>query len=109
MRKIRILVYNGDADPSVPYQGIEDWIGDFEARGLLKKSSPWSPWRVNGSSAAPVAGSIVKYAVPGSTMDFSFALVRLAGHTVPTFQPEAALALISNFLGAGQGPSIIYV
>jgi carboxypeptidase C (cathepsin A) len=108
MRRIRILVYNGDADPSVPYQGIEDWIGNFQARGLLKASSPWSPWRVNGSSAGPVAGSIVKYAVPGSAMDFSFALVRLAGHTVPTFQPEAALTMISSFLGAGQGSPIIY-
>lgn len=100
MKKIRILVYNGDADPSVPYQGIEDWIRGFEAQGILSKSKPWRPWQVNGAPGAAVAGSIATYAVPGSASEFSFALVRLAGHEVPTYMPEAALTMLSSFIGA---------
>ena len=32
--KIRILIYNGDADSCVPYKGNAEWIADIEATGL---------------------------------------------------------------------------
>jgi len=99
MKNIRILIYNGDADASVPFQGIEDWVSDFETQGVLKKTKPWRPWRMNASSTAPVAGSITTYAVTRSELDFSFVLLRLAGHEVPQYRPEAALTMLTNFIG----------
>eukprot|EP00493_Phyllostaurus_siculus_P003763 UN03778 len=29
-KKIRVMIYNGDADACVPYIGNEEWIGDLE-------------------------------------------------------------------------------
>eukprot|EP00658_Telonema_sp_P-2_P025438 TRINITY_DN20245_c0_g1_i1.p1 TRINITY_DN20245_c0_g1~~TRINITY_DN20245_c0_g1_i1.p1 ORF type:complete len:216 (+),score=45.69 TRINITY_DN20245_c0_g1_i1:143-790(+) len=95
-RKIRILVYNGDSDPSVPFAGDEEWIGSLVKRRVLEVTSSWAPWRATKGGA--VSGSITKMTAPRSGKDFNFITVRLAGHTVPTFQPQAALAMISRFL-----------
>ena len=48
------------------------------------------------------------YDVPGKTFsakgpDFAFLTIRLAGHMVPTFQPEAALAFFGAFV-EGKSP-----
>lgn len=101
-QKMRIMIYNGDADACVPYIGNEEWINDLELQGVLKEESAWAPWFT--SNKASPAGYVTKYSVPGSTFDFSFLTVRLAGHMVPQFQPEAGLKLFSSFL---QGPSVI--
>jgi len=104
-QRIRILIYNGDADPSVPYNGIEYWINDFVNKKILKKVGSWKPWHLNSSKNSPVAGSITKYKARGplhADADFVFALVRLAGHEVPQFQPQASLTLIKNFINEGR-------
>ena len=54
-----------------------------------------------GSQKAP-AGYVTTYSVPGKTFpskgpDAAFLTIRLAGHMVPTFQPEAALAFIARY------------
>jgi hypothetical protein len=46
IKKLRILIYNGDADSCVPYKGNEEWITDLETQGLLKEDTPWRPWCV---------------------------------------------------------------
>lgn len=97
--KLRVLVYSGDADPCVPYLGTEEWVGQLEEQGILDEQAPWTPWFVSGG-AAP-AGYITRYAAAGSKTDFSFATVRLAGHMVPQFQPEAGLQLLADFLEGG--------
>merc|ERR1712228_471781 len=74
-----------------------EWIGELEDQGILKESRPWSPWFANTSSTSP-AGYVTEYAVNGSVQTLSFATIRLAGHMVPQFQPEAALAMISRWL-----------
>lgn len=105
-----IMVYNGIADPSVPFQGDEEWIGDLVKQGVLEVARPWEPWRSPSNSTSPcfetsdgpVAGSVTSYnvlGVPGK--HFSYVTVRLAGHVVPTFRPQAALQLISDFLDVG--------
>jgi carboxypeptidase C (cathepsin A) len=38
------------------------------------------------------------YSVVGSQTDFSFVTIRLAGHMVPTFQPEAAFSFFKRYL-----------
>merc|ERR1712176_1393024 len=54
VKRIRVLIYNGQADGCVPYIGNEEWIAELEAKGILKESSPWSPWFT--SSKATAAG-----------------------------------------------------
>jgi len=95
-KKMRIRIYNGDADACVPYIGNEEWINDLESQGVLKEESAWAPW-FTSNKAAP-AGYITKYSVPGSEFDFSFMTIRLAGHMVPQFQPEAGLKVFASFL-----------
>jgi len=95
--KIRVLIYNGDADDCVPYKGNVEWITDLEATGLYHEQKPWSPWYADGVKYMP-AGYVTTYNVTGSQLDFSFATVRLAGHMVPTFMPNPALSLFSRFL-----------
>lgn len=95
-KKVDLLIYNGDADACVPYNGNEDWIGGLEQQGILKQSKPWTPWYTN-NTVTP-AGYITKYTVPGSDHTFAFQTVRLAGHMVPQFQPVAAEVMIKAFL-----------
>jgi len=102
-KKIHVMIYNGDADPCVPYNGNEEWIGDLESQGVLKEKAAWAPWFT--SNKASPAGYVTKYSVPGSEQEFSFVTVRLAGHMVPQFMPEAALTLFSTWLDAPLPPS----
>ena len=94
---IRVLIYNGDADACVPYVGNEEWIDMLEEKGVISESEAWKPWFVKKNEGKPPAGYVTKYDVAGSEKDFHFVTIRLAGHMVPTFQPEAALAFIARF------------
>jgi len=96
-KKIRILIYNGDSDACVPYKGNEEFIDALTAAGHLKLNKVWHPWYAEGEEAHIPAGYATTYTVPDSTMDFSFVTIRLAGHMVPTFQPQASLSFISSF------------
>ena len=44
IKKLRILIYNGDADSCVPYKGNEEWITDLKSQNLLSENEPWRPW-----------------------------------------------------------------
>jgi len=100
VKKLRIMIYNGDADACVPYIGNEEWISDLESQGILQESKPWTPWFTKGVNQAP-AGYVTKFSVNGSEQEFKFVTIRLAGHMVPTFQPEAAFGMFSTFLEEG--------
>jgi carboxypeptidase C (cathepsin A) len=108
VKKLRIMIYNGDADACVPYIGNEEWIGDLESQGILKESKPWTPWFTSKTARAP-AGYVTKYTVPGSEQEFKFVTIRLAGHMVPTFQPEAAFEMFSTFLEDGASEVLLTV
>lgn len=97
--KLRIMIFNGDADACVPYNGNEEWIGMLEEQGILKQSKAWTPWYT--SNRRTPAGYLTKYSVKGSDKDFSFRTIRLAGHMVPQFQPEAALVMLTEFIQGG--------
>jgi len=97
--KLRVLIFNGDADACVPYIANENWIARIENQGHINESVPWTPW-FTSNTAAP-AGYITRYsasAAPGREVDFAFQTIRLAGHMVPQFQPEAAFTMVSDFL-----------
>jgi len=97
--KLRILIFNGDADACVPYIANENWIARIESAEHIQEAEPWTPW-FTSNKAAP-AGYKTTYdipaKVPGRDVSFAFQTIRLAGHMVPQFQPEAGLAMISDF------------
>lgn len=104
--RVRMLIFNGDADACVPYNGNEVWIEQLEEKGILRQTSPWSPWYVRTHSVP--AGYITEYKSPNFSASFSFATVRLAGHMVPQFQPEPAFTLMSRFLDdSDQQPEVV--
>ena len=105
----KIVVYNGDTDPCVSYEGTRTAI---EAVGFAW-AQPYRPWFFNYTAAAPevlqrkdllfgpslslqaggaqYGGEIVDY-----EHGLSFATVHGSGHMVPTFRPRAALQLIEH-------------
>lgn len=100
VKKLRVLYYSGDADACVPYIGYEEMLGSFEDQGVLEETKAWSPW-FTSNKAAP-AGYITEYSAPGGEgHDVSFATVRLSGHMVPQFTPEAGFELFRNWITGG--------
>jgi len=96
--KMRVLIYNGDADDCVPYKGNEEWITQLEGQGLLTETKPWAPWYGSQGSRAP-AGYVVTYEVPAAPQfDFAFVTIRVSGHMVPTFQPGPSYDFFERFL-----------
>jgi hypothetical protein len=103
-KKIRVLIYNGDSDACVPYNGNEAWISQLEENGDLEETSPWQPW-FSSNTAAP-SGYITKYRAPDAATDFYFATIRLAGHMAPQYQPEPSFVMFSGFL-RGEAQKIV--
>ncbi|KAL3931733.1 MAG: hypothetical protein SGPRY_001002, partial [Prymnesium sp.] len=79
--RLRVLIYNGDADACVPYKGNEEWIDSLVEAGDLTENSAWRPWYTSKSHVrtAP-AGYVTTYNVSHGKHDFSFLTIRLAGH-----------------------------
>ena len=49
----KVLIYNGDIDPCVPYNGNEEWT-----RGLgLQEIAPWTPWQSDPGTGMQIAGA----------------------------------------------------
>jgi len=103
IKRLRILIYNGDADFSVGYKGNEEWINALESTGAIVESHAWRPWYAEQGSRAP-AGSVTSYTVTNHftdiEIDFHFLTIRLAGHMVPTYQPGASSYFIQRFLAS---------
>mmetsp|Transcript_4582 Transcript_4582/g.13853 ORF Transcript_4582/g.13853 Transcript_4582/m.13853 type:complete len:495 (+) Transcript_4582:121-1605(+) len=96
--KLRVLIYNGDADACVPYRGNEEWIADLVSDGDLSVSEDWRPWYNDVWPGTP-AGYVTAYKVAAApNNDFHFLTIRLAGHMVPTFQPASSISFFSRFL-----------
>jgi len=91
--KLRVLIYNGDADSCVPYVGNKEWTVSMESSGVVKETSAWHPWYLSEDKTSGVTGYATEY-----SNDFTFITIRLAGHQVPKNNPEAALVMITKFL-----------
>ena len=98
VKKLRVLIYNGDSDSCVPYIGNEEWTTDLAAKGVLSEKKAWHPWFTTPGAPVP-AGYATNYNVTGApTKDFTFITIRLAGHMVPNFQPAAAYSFFDRYL-----------
>ncbi|KAL8154377.1 hypothetical protein V2J09_012137 [Rumex salicifolius] len=82
---LRVWIFSGDVDGRVPVTSSKYSINTMKPHVKTK----WYPW-------------VVKKEVGGYTQvyegNLTFATVRGAGHTVPSYQPKRALRLITYFL-----------
>uniref|UniRef100_A0A0A9DFB8 Carboxypeptidase n=1 Tax=Arundo donax TaxID=35708 RepID=A0A0A9DFB8_ARUDO len=85
----RAFIYSGDHDMCVPYTGTEAWTSSL-GYGVVDS---WRPWFVNEQ----VSGYIQAY-----DNGLTFATIKGAGHTVPEYKPQEALAFYSRWLAGSK-------
>lgn len=86
---VRVLIYSGDTDASVPFTGTQYWTS------RLMQSAPLSLWQPWMNQANQLAGFETIY-----PLDFRFVTVRGAGHMVPQYRPPEAFIMFSKWLKA---------
>jgi len=82
---IRVMIFNGDADACVPYNGNEWWTSNLG----VPVAKPWTSWEVDGQ----VAGYVTNY-----QYNFQFVTVKGAGHMVPEYKPVQGFAMFQRYL-----------
>lgn len=95
--KLRIVIYNGDADSSVPYNGNEAWTSGMEELGVVKEKTPWHGWFLPNLTAMPTGYATV-YSIPDQQHSFTFVTLRLSGHEVPQFSPIQGWELFRRYI-----------
>jgi len=107
----KIVVYNGDTDPCVTYEGTRVAIEKVGFR-VVGPNRPWFFNAINASlsfleekdvlfggsltavaAGAQYGGGIIEY-----EHGLAFATVHGSGHMVPTFRPRAALQMIAHIV-----------
>jgi len=86
---MNVLIYSGDADACVPWNGSYNWTRNLG----LKETVAWRPWSVNADGRSWTAGFVTSWGT-----NFSFITIKHAGHMVPQFEPEAGYAFYAAFL-----------
>ncbi|KAI3522108.1 hypothetical protein L1887_11587 [Cichorium endivia] len=89
---ISVWIYSGDIDGMIPVTSTRYSVNKLK----LPVETAWRPWYYNKE----VGGYVVGY------KGVVLTTVRGAGHTVPSYQPERALVLISSFLQGKLPPSL---
>jgi carboxypeptidase C (cathepsin A) len=84
---LNILVYSGDDDDVCATIGTQSWIWDL---GYEVSGKAWQDYTVSEQTA----GYITKW----KDTKLAFATVHGAGHEVPTYKPDVALALFKMYL-----------
>jgi len=89
--EIRVLIFNGDVDACVPYNGNEWWTASLG----LPVVKPWRAWLVDQQ----VAGYVTSYVDDSAykTNGLTFLTVKGSGHMVPQFRPKQAYAMFERF------------
>ncbi len=95
---LKVLVYNGDTDPGVNMEAIQDIAAAFAQQYNLAETQSWRPWTVDGKQWT--GGHVTEY----DHGAFSFVTVKGSGHMVPEFRPVAALVMLSCFLNGTDFP-----
>ena len=84
---VRVLIYSGDTDLSVPFNGNQAWITNLKLE-IVKK---WTQWRAF-DDIYNVSGYYIKY------KGLTFCTVKGTGHMVPEWKPKEAYYMFSKFL-----------
>lgn len=114
----RLLIFNGDADPCVSYEGTRRAVRKIGFR--QKQGGGYRPWFFNRTAATPellavkdrLFGTSLSLQeegpqLGGYVVDYehglSFATVHGSGHMVPQARPREALRLLRHLLSAEDG------
>ena len=97
LKSVRTTIYNGDVDACVPYNSNEDWIAALAAEQKYPMKEAWRPWLLDNVPA----GYVTTYGPMQSGHNWTFVTIKDAGHMVPEYQPERALAMTTRFLAGG--------
>ena len=81
--KLKILIFSGDLDSAVAFNGTRNWIDSLNLTELKNKK-----WIVENE----VVGFITNY------KELDFIIIKGAGHMVALDKPKEALILLNNFL-----------
>ena len=84
---IRILIYSGDTDVVVPFNGNQAWIKDLK----LEVEEPWRQWRAF-NDMNNVSGYIVKY------KGLTFCTIKGTGHMTPMWKPKESFYMFQKFI-----------
>ena len=84
---IRVLIYSGDTDMAVPFNGNQAWIQNLK----LEVEKQWTQWRAF-DDMNNVAGYYTKY------KGLTFCTVKGTGHMVPQWKQKEAYYMFLKFL-----------
>ena len=84
---IRILMYSGDTDMCVPFNGNQKWIENLN----LEIEKPWRQWRAFGEPNF-VSGYVENY------KGLTFCTIRGTGHLATKWKPKETFYMFSKFL-----------
>jgi carboxypeptidase C (cathepsin A) len=85
--KIRVLIYNGDADPAINSFAAENWTSSLG----FAETEEWRPWTVDGCRR--MGGYVTRY-----HGNFDYLTIRGAGHMVPTIKAAASFAFMKSWI-----------
>lgn len=84
---LRILIFSGDTDMAVPFNGNQKWINNLN----LGIKSPWKSWRAENDMDT-IAGYRTIY------NGLTFVTIKGTGHMVPQWKPKEAFHMFKKFL-----------
>ena len=84
---LRILIFSGDTDMAVPFNGNQAWIRDLK----LETEKPWRQWRAF-DDPDNVSGYVVNY------KGLTFCTIKGTGHMAPQWKPKESYYMFSKFL-----------
>ena len=90
---MNVLIYSGDADACVPWNGSYNWTRHLAHTTHTTETQSWRPWYVNADGRQWTAGFATRWGA-----NFTYVTIKHAGHMVPAFEPEAAIAFYTAFL-----------
>jgi len=93
-QKYRIMIYSGDTDACIPFEGSQEWTREL---GFPVKKE-WRPWTAQHMTrdGQQRAGYVIDY--DSGETGFKYVTIQGAGHLVPTYKPHFALTMITKFL-----------
>jgi len=96
IKKIRVLIYNGDADSCVPCVGSGEWVSggwpSSDTRARRRRGTRVKPYASAGKNI--VSGYATSYNVANANLDaaLAFVTIKLSGHEAPHYAPEPSFA-----------------
>jgi len=95
---LRMLVYNGDTDPSINSFVTQDKYTEYFTQYGIQQTAEWRPWTLDGQQN--MGGYVTEFA----DGVFNFLTIRGSGHMVPEFKPAAAQIFMAAFIGGAAYP-----